>query len=277
LEFARSRLPADWEIFAPARAVLNLAEISGIDAAVRAARPDAIINAAGYTAVDKAESETELAFVLNRDAPAALALAAARLGAQLIHISTDYVFAGDKPAPYAESDPRQPINAYGRSKAAGEIAVLDACERAAVVRTSWLFSAHRVNFLKTMLKLGESRGEVAFVSDQLGRPTPAADLARACVALTERLLAADRVAQGVFHFAGAGDATWADFAETIFAEAATRGRNPVRVRRILTAEYPLPAARPANSRLDTAKIEALGIAPADWREGVRAAVAELLR
>jgi dTDP-4-dehydrorhamnose reductase len=256
--------------------MLDLSEPAAVAAAIDAAKPDAIINASAYTAVDKAEAEPELAFALNRDAPAAMAQAAARLGAPLIHVSTDYVFSGDKPTPYVEDDPRQPANVYGRSKAEGEVAVLDVWDRTAVVRTSWVFSAHRANFLKTMLRLGETRDDVGVVSDQYGRPTHAGDLARGCIALAERLLDGDAGAAGVFHFAGKGDATWADFADVIFTEAQSYGRGRVRMRRILTAEYPTPAARPANSRLDTAKIEALGIVPADWRDGVRESVRELL-
>lgn len=275
-EVSRAKLPQGWEIVSAGRDALDLERPESVAGVIEALRPDAIINGAAYTAVDKAETETALAFVINRDAPAAMAQTAARLGAPFIHVSTDYVFAGDKPLPYVEDDPRKPINAYGRTKAEGEIAVLDAWNRAAIVRTSWLFSTHRANFLKTMLKLGETRDDVGVVSDQQGRPTHAADLAGACLALTERLLQGDGAAAGVFHFAGKGDATWADFAEAIFADAQNYGRDRVRVRRILTAEYPTPAARPANSRLDTSKIEALGIAPADWRDGVRESVRDLL-
>ncbi|MFN3465486.1 MAG: dTDP-4-dehydrorhamnose reductase [Terricaulis sp.] len=276
IEVSRTQVPAGWEVVPLGRDSLNLEQTESIAAAIEALKPAAIINAAAYTAVDKAETETALALALNRDAPAAMARAAARVSTPLVHVSTDYVFGGDKPSPYVEDDPRNPINFYGRSKADGEIAVLESWERAAVVRTSWVFSAHRANFLKTMLRLGETRDEVDVVSDQLGRPTHAGDLARACVRLVERLLNADAAAAGVFHFAGTGDATWADFAEAIFAEAQSYGRGRVRVRRILTAEYPTPAARPANSRLNTSKIEALDIAPAAWRDGVRASVRELL-
>ncbi|MEZ5960369.1 MAG: dTDP-4-dehydrorhamnose reductase [Hyphomonadaceae bacterium] len=276
IEVSRAQLPPGWEIAQLNRDAIDLEDTESISATIEALNPDAIVNAAAYTAVDKAETEIDLALALNRDAPAAMARTAARLGAPLIHISTDYVFAGDKPAPYVESDPRNPVNAYGRSKAEGEIAVLDLWDRAAIVRTSWVFSAHRANFLKTMLRLGETRGDIGVVCDQLGRPTHAGDLARGCLALAVRLLDGDAAAAGVFHFAGAGESTWADFADAIFTEAQSYGRAPVHVRRILTADYPTPAARPANSRLDTTKIEALGIAPESWRDGVRAAVRELL-
>lgn len=276
IEVSRTHVPSGWEIIPLGRDALDLERAESIAAAVEALKPAAIINAAAYTAVDRAETETALALALNRDAPAVMARAAARVSAPLVHISTDYVFRGDKPSPYVEEDPRNPINFYGRSKADGEIAVLESWERAAIVRTSWVFSAHRANFLKTMLRLGETRDDVGVVSDQLGRPTHAGDLARACVELTNRLLDGDSAAAGVFHFAGKGDATWADFADAIFTDAQSFGRGRVRVRRILTAEYPTPAARPANSRLDTAKIEALGITPAEWRDGVRASVRDLL-
>ncbi len=277
LALQRAALQAGWELQPLTRADVDLADAGAIEAAIEARKPQAIINAAAYTAVDTAESEPKLAFALNRDAPAAMARGATALGAPLVHVSTDYVFRGDKPAPYTESDPRDPISVYGRSKAEGETAVFDAYARAAIVRTSWVFSPDRANFLKTMLRLGETRDEVSIVSDQIGRPTPADDLARACIIMTETLIAGDQRAQGIFHFAGAGEVSWADFAEAIFAEAALRGRKPVRVRRILTADYPTPARRPANSRLDTSKIEALGITPAPWRDGVRAYLDMLLR
>lgn len=277
IEVLRAQLPRGWTLHAIGRDALDLSQSAAIAAAIEVAKPDAIINAAAYTSVDKAETEAALAFALNRDAPQTMAQTAARLDAPLIHVSTDYVFSGDKQAPYVETDPRNPTNTYGRSKAEGEVAVLEAAaSKVAIVRTSWVFSAHRSNFLKTMLRLGETRADVGVVSDQYGRPTHAGDLARACLALSERLLDGDEAAAGVFHFAGKGDATWADLAEAIFSAAQLYGRERMRVRRILTADYPTPAARPMNSRLDTSKIEALGIAPAQWRDGVSDSVRELL-
>ncbi|MBX3428466.1 MAG: dTDP-4-dehydrorhamnose reductase [Hyphomonadaceae bacterium] len=275
LALRRAKLPAGWTLKALSRADLDLSDTPAIEAAIAAFKPDSIINAAAYTAVDKAESEPKLAFALNRDAPAAMARAA--LGAPLIHISTDYVFRGDKRTPYLETDRRDPINTYGRSKAEGEIAVLEAHARATIVRTSWIFSADRANFLKTMLRLAETRDEVAVVSDQRGRPTAAHDLARACIALVEQHLAGDSHTAGLFHFAGAGETSWAEFAEAIFAEAASRGRRPVHVRRVTTGDFPTPAKRPVNSSLDTTKIEALGIAPAPWRDGAIMCLDALLR
>jgi dTDP-4-dehydrorhamnose reductase len=292
LELQRARIPADWTLICPTRDQLDLTDTRGVAPAVAALAPDAIINAAAYTGVDKAESEPDAAFALNRDGPAALARAtgapaprrhapvlagaAPVLQLPLVHVSTDYVFSGDKPTPYVETDAMAPTSVYGRSKAEGEALVLAAHPHAAIVRSSWVYSPHRANFVKTMLRLGETRDEVSVVADQIGRPTAAADLATACIAITQRLLAGDAVAQGVFHYAGAGDTSWAEFAEAIFAEAALRGRVPVRVKRITTAEFPTPARRPANSRLDTSKIERLGITPRPWREALRLCLDELL-
>lgn len=276
-ELLRARVPSDWRIECPGLDALDLTKIGAIQGAIADLRPDAIINAAAYTAVDKAETEQDLAFALNRDGPAALATAARTMGAPLVHVSTDYVFGGDKSAPYVETDPKAPLGIYGRTKAEGEDAVLAAHVKTAILRTSWVFSAHGANFVKTMLRLGETREEVGVVSDQHGRPTAAADLAAACLAMTEKLLSGDASAQGIFHFANAGDASWADFAEAIFAGAAERGRAPVRVKPITTADYPTPAQRPANSHLNTAKIEALGLTPRPWRTALNECLDELLR
>jgi dTDP-4-dehydrorhamnose reductase len=277
IELTRAALPAGLRLSAPARAMLDLTNASAVGALVAAQRPDIIINASGYTAVDKAESEPDLAFALNRDGPGALAGAAAAVDAALVHVSTDYVFAGDGDRAYIETDPKAPLGVYGRSKAEGEDAVLAAGGRAAILRTSWVFSAHRANFVKTMLRLGETRDEIGVVADQHGRPTSARDLAQACLALAQRLHEHDARAEGVFHFANTDDTSWADFAETILAGAAQRGRKSVRVNRISTEDYPTPARRPANSRLDTNKISALlGAAPRPWRTALDECLDELL-
>lgn len=277
IELTRAALPSGWSLSAPARETLDLTNASAVASLVAAKRPNIIINASAYTAVDNAESEPDLAFALNRDGPGALANAAAAVDAALVHVSTDYVFAGDGDRAYVETDPKAPLGVYGRSKAEGEDAVLAAGARAAIVRTSWVFSAHRANFVKTMLRLGETRDEVGVVSDQHGRPTSARDLATACIALAQHLHNNDARAEGVFHFANTGDTSWADFAEAIFAGAAQRGRKPVRVKRIGTADYPTPARRPANSRLDTNKISALlGAPPRAWRTALDECLDELL-
>jgi dTDP-4-dehydrorhamnose reductase len=278
LELQRARMPAGWSLVCATRPEIDLAQPSDVRRTVEDLLPHVIINAAAYTAVDRAESEPELAFAVNRDGAGEIAKAAAALGAPLVHISTDYVFAGDKREPYVETDSKTPLSVYGRSKAEGEDAVLAAHNRAAIVRTSWLYSPHRANFVNTMLKLTETNDEVRVVADQIGRPTAAADLAAVCVELAAKLLNKDTDAAGMLHYCGAGDATWADFAESIFAEAQEYGGRRVRVHRISTAEYPTPAQRPANSRLDTTRIQSRhGLLPRPWREALRGCIAELSR
>ena len=238
---------------------------------IRRINPTAVINAAAYTAVDKAEEEEALAQVINADAPSQMAQACAELAIPFVHISTDYVFEGGGTAPWTPKDAVSPQNAYGRTKLAGEQAVIAAGGTAAVLRTSWVFSAHGANFLKTMLRLSETRDALTIVADQIGGPTPASDIAKACLRIANVL---DRTpeAKGVYHFSGTPDASWADFARHIFDIA---GRNTV-VTDIPTADYPTPASRPLNSRLDcseTARV--FGVKRPDWREAVKQIVAEL--
>lgn len=269
--------PAKVRLQAVGRDQFDLSDLAAIPGALQAVRPDAVINAAAYTAVDKAESEPEAAMALNRDGPASLARACAEADIPLVHISTDYVFDGAKPGPYVETDAKAPINAYGRSKSEGEDRILDSGARAAVIRTAWVYSSHGANFLRTMLRLAETHDEVGVVADQLGRPTWARDLAEASLTVALRALDRDPAAQGVFHYAGAGDASWADFAEAIFANARRRGARSAIVKRITTADFPTPAKRPANSRLDTTRIhQTLGIVPRDWREACTLCLDELL-
>lgn len=265
-----------WIWLTPRRDQIDLADLASLEAKLAVAAPDAIVNAAAYTAVDKAEDEVERATILNTEAPALLARIAAARRIPLVHISTDYVFDGSKPSSYVEDDPVAPLGVYGKSKAQGERAVLATGANAAVLRTSWVFSAHGANFVKTMLRLGGERDVVRVVRDQYGRPTPARDLAHASVQMLQRLLKGDEAARGVFHFSGHGRTTWAEFAHTIFEEAAKRGRAAVRVEPITTDEYPTRARRPANSVLDTSKIEALGITPRPWIDGLRDCLDELL-
>ena len=239
------------------------------DLLIGEARPAAVINAAAYTAVDKAESEPEAAFHLNRDIPGALARACAARDIPLVHFSTDYVFDGEKPEPYLEDDPIAPRSVYGLSKAEGEAAVLAAGGRSAVLRTSWVYSAFGANFVKTMLRLAETRDELGVVGDQLGRPTWARDCALGALTAVRSLLDGSPEAPTVFHLSGAGDATWADFAEATFEQSAARGGRRPSVRRIATADYPTAARRPANSRLDSGRIEhRLGVQARPWREGL---------
>lgn len=276
-ELRRAAVPGGWTMLFADRDELDLTDPSAAARALAAIAPDAVINAAAYTAVDKAEAEPKLAFAVNCTGAAAVAGQAAALGAPFLQLSTDYVFAGDKPEPYVETDAKAPLGAYARSKAAGEDAVLVAHPAATIVRTSWLFSPFGANFVKTMLRLGDSRDEIGVVADQFGRPTAADDLAQACVAIIERRLAGDGAAAGIFHYAGAGNTAWADFAEAIFNEATRHGRRPVHINRIATADYPTAARRPANSRLDTGKIESvLGIRPRPWRQSLGRCLDELL-
>ncbi len=253
---------------------LDLAAGADPGALIAAERPAAVINAAAYTAVDKAESDADAAFRLNRDAPAAMARACARLDIPFVHFSTDYVFDGLKAEPYLETDATGPTGVYGRSKLEGEQAVMAAGGRAAILRTAWVFSAFGANFVKTMLRLAGGREEIGVVADQLGRPTWARDAAAGALRAAEVLL--DGGEGGLFHLSGADDATWADFAEGIFAESGRRGGPQARVRRITTADYPTPARRPANSRLDCGRIEAaMGLKMRPWREALGGCFEEL--
>jgi dTDP-4-dehydrorhamnose reductase len=271
--------PQGVEIVAIGRPELDLADPARVGPALAAMEGDLIVNAAAYTAVDRAESEEPLAMRVNGEGAGAAALAAAKRDLPFVQLSTDYVFDGALDRPYREEDPVAPTSAYGRSKLAGERAVLSACPRATILRTSWVYSPFGANFVKTMLRLGEARDEVGVVADQRGAPTAALDIADAVIAVARRLVEAPRDLEttGVFHMSGAGEATWADFAEEIFAEAARRGRSPVAVRRIATSDYPTPARRPANSRLSNAKLARIfGAKLPDWRASTRSCVARLL-
>lgn len=234
-------------------------------------RPTAVINAAAWTAVDRAEEEEAAARVINADAPAAMARAAAALDVPFVQISTDYVFDGSGSDPRGTDAPTAPANAYGRTKLAGEEAVRAAGGPHAILRTSWVFSAHGANFLKTMLRLSETRDALSVVDDQIGGPTPAGDIAAACLNIADHLRDTPALS-GTYHFSGAPDASWKDFAQAIFAAA---GRT-VTVTGIATADYPTPARRPLNSRMDcTATHTAFGIARPDWRAALPLILTEL--
>ncbi|MES2491744.1 MAG: dTDP-4-dehydrorhamnose reductase [Pseudomonadota bacterium] len=261
-------LDAGHDVTAVGRPELDLGAATGALAlrALGAVQPDVIVSAAAYTAVDKAESEPELAHAVNAAGAGSVAAAAAALGVPLIHLSTDYVFDGDKPAPYAENDQTGPRGAYGASKLAGEVAVLAAQPDVAILRTAWVYSPFGANFVKTMLRLAETRDELGVVADQRGNPTSALDIADAVLAIAANLIASrDPALRGVFHMAGTGDTDWAGFAQAIFAASAERGGPCARVRPITTAEYPTPAHRPANSRLDCSKLgRAHGVRMPQW-------------
>lgn len=240
-----------------------------VDAA-EALDADAVINAAAYTAVDKAESEPDLANVVNGTSVGALATVCAARQVPLVHISTDYVFPGDGDAPWKPEDPTGPLGVYGASKLAGEDAIRTAGGRHAILRTSWVFSAHGNNFVKTMLRLGAERDMLTVVADQIGGPTPAAYIADACVTVAGAL--ADGQEGGTYHFSGAPDVSWADFAREIFAQAGI----DCTVADIPTSDYPTPARRPLNSRMDCSSLQAdFGIARPDWQNGLVEVLREL--
>lgn len=259
------------DVVALGRDVVDLSNPSACAAAINAHRPLAVINAAAYTAVDRAEEEEKLATVINGDAPVAMAQACAVLNIPLVHISTDYVFAGTGTRAWAPDDKTALQNAYGRSKLAGERGIRAAGCTHAILRTSWVFSAYGSNFVKTMLRLSESRGELSVVDDQIGGPTPARAIAAACLSIAQQLCD-DPGKTGTYHFSGAPDVSWCQFAREIFAKA----RRTTRVSPITTRDYPTPAARPLNSRLDCQNTEQVfGIPRPDWRTGLAETVREL--
>ena len=274
----RERAPEGVEVVALGRPELDLADPGSIRDAFDAAVADVVVNAAAFTAVDKAEAEEELATRINGDGAGRVADAARGLGAPIIQLSTDYVFDGALGRPYREEDPVGPIGAYGRSKLVGEEAVGDANPRSAILRTAWVYSPFGANFVKTMLRLGETRREVRVVADQIGSPTSALDIADAIFEIARQLLEAPAAEKyGVFHMTGAGEASWAEFAQAIFTQAHTLGRPAVQVIPIPAAEYPTPARRPANSRLDGARLERdYGIVLPHWRDSLKPVVARLL-
>ena len=260
------------------RPELDVEDARSIEHAARAVEPSAIVNAAAYTAVDRAESEPGRAFAVNRDGAERLAVEAQRLGVPLIQISTDYVFDGRKSSPYTEEDAALPLGVYGRSKLEGEEAVRNACPAALVLRTSWIYSPYGHNFVKTMLRLAETRDHVRVVDDQWGSPTSANDLANAILDILGQL-GRDGFSSraGVYHLTAQGETTWHGFASAIFAGWAERGRPVPRLVPIRSAEYPAAARRPANSRLDCGKIERqFGIRLPPWQRSLDACLDRLL-
>lgn len=270
-ETVRCARPAGADAVAVDRRTCDVAVPGAASAFIRASIPDAVINAAAYTAVDKAETEPDLAEAVNAAAPGEMARACAELGVPFVHLSTDYVFDGAASQPYRETDETGPLGVYGRTKLDGEKAVAAAGGAFAILRLSWVFSAHGANFVKTMLRLSGERDRVRAVADQTGKPTPASAAAAASL-IAARALAADKSLSGVYHFAGDKQIVWADFARTIFDMA---GRDVI-VEPITTAEYPTPAKRPRYSVLDTRKFEeTFGLAAPSWRDGLGAVLVDL--
>lgn len=238
---------------------------------IRICAPSAVINAAAYTAVDLAEEQEDMATIINGDAPTAMAQTCFELDIPLVHISTDYVFDGIGDMPRDPNDPTFPQNAYGRSKLAGEIGIRNSGAVHAILRTSWVVSAHGANFVKTMLRLSETRDALSVVADQIGGPTPAHDIAQACLQMTEQLIQ-NPSKSGTYHYSGAPDVSWADFAIAIFDQVG----KTVDINSILTADYPTPAKRPLNSRMHCSATEhVFGIARPKWRDNLQKILREL--
>ncbi|WP_261113818.1 dTDP-4-dehydrorhamnose reductase, partial [Serratia entomophila] len=255
-----------WDVLATDSDSLDITDLARVKQVVADYRPDAIVNAAAYTAVDKAETESELAARINEQGPKNLAQAAAEAGCRLIHVSTDYVFDGQAKAPYREADVTNPLGVYGKTKLDGEIAVAGAHPEAIIIRTAWVFSEYGNNFVKTMLRLAKDRDVLGIVADQRGCPTYAGDIAQAIIDLLQR-----RAEGGVYHFCGDKEVSWSEFAEAIFAAAMAQGlleKSP-QVNGITTEQYPTPAKRPAYSSLDCEKIKTCRIAPSDWQQALK--------
>ena len=273
-------------VIAPERNELDLREPEKIRQVMRSTKPQLVVNAAAYTAVDAAETDEANAFAVNAEAPRLLAVEAKKIGAMLLHFSTDYVFDGSKKTPYVETDPPNPLNAYGRTKLAGEEAIRNSGVAHLIFRTSWVYATHGRNFLLTILRLATEREELRVVADQVGAPTCALDLAEAATRIVADMIAGDKrpfafaEATGTYHMTAAGQTTWSEFANAILEEArrtpqdltwlasATKGR-PLIARRVVpisTEEFPLPARRPANSVLSNARLkQAFGVELPDWR------------
>jgi dTDP-4-dehydrorhamnose reductase len=274
-ELCRAAWPEGTRLACLDYAELDITSRVAVAATVAREKPDLLVNAAAYTAVDRAESDGEAAFAVNRDGPAALAASCRKASIPLIHISTDYVFDGAKTTPYTEDDPVNPLGIYGQSKDAGDRAVREALCEHVILRTAWVYGVHGHNFAKTMLRLAGDHPRLRVVADQVGSPTAAADIAAAIVAVATQI-AAGGGRWGTFHFVNAGAVSWHGFAEAIFALAAPwRGPAP-EVAAIATADYPTPAERPANSVLDCGKIAAAyRIVPRPWREALADVIGEL--
>ncbi len=256
----------------------DLADIASLRSVIDRAAPDAVINAGAYTSVDGAESDSAAAFAINRDGPAELARLCAARNVAMLHVSTDCVFDGRKTAPYEPHDPPAPLSAYGESKWQGEQAVALQAPRHLIVRVSWLFSEHAGNFVRAMLKLASSRKEVSVVSDQFGFPTYCPDLARGLLAMTDAACSPGFDAFGTYHLAGSEAIDRASMARLVFEESAAAGGPFARVKPVDTSDYPTPAKRPLNARLDSRKaIHTFGLVQPDWRIGLRASVRAIIR
>ena len=270
----QKRLGAMGELVVPGRDQLDLAQPEQIRQQVRRVRPDLIINAAAYTAVDKAQSEKAAAFAVNAQAPGILAEEAAALGIPLIHYSTDYVFDGRKGAPYTETDATNPLGVYGESKLAGEQAITAVQGKHLILRTSWVYSTHGHNFLLTMQRLLQEKPELRIVADQIGAPTWAGTIANSTLALIERWQAGESGAWGTYHLSAQGETSWFGFAQAIGEALREQGKPCAHLLPIPSSDYPTPAARPLNSRLDCSRLlREWGVSQPDWQTALRKCLA----
>jgi dTDP-4-dehydrorhamnose reductase len=270
----QKRLKVLGELVVPGRDQLDLAQPEQIRRQVRHVRPDLIINAAAYTAVDKAESDAAAAFVVNAQAPGILAEEAAALGIPLIQYSTDYVFDGRKGAPYTETDATNPLGVYGQSKLAGEEAITAVQGKHLILRTSWVYSAHGHNFLLTMQRLLQEKPELRIVADQIGAPTWAGTIANSTLALIERWQAGETGAWGTYHLTAQGETSWFGFAQAIGEALREQGKPCANLLPITTSDYPTPATRPLNSRLDCSRLQReWGVSQPDWQTALRECLA----
>ncbi|MCA6925191.1 dTDP-4-dehydrorhamnose reductase [Pectobacterium versatile] len=257
----QDRLPDHWQIYSTDANELDITDLKQVEAAIVRYQPDAIVNAAAYTAVDKAETESVLVEKINVTGPHNLATVAHEKRIRLVHVSTDYVFDGNATTPYVESSPTNPLSVYGKTKLAGELAVIKAAPDSIIVRTAWVFSEYGNNFVKTMLRLAKERDELSIVADQKGCPTYAGDLAQAIISLLEK-----NAESGIYHYCGDKEVNWYEFAKTIFEMAKQQSvidKQP-QLTAITTEQYPTPAYRPQYSSLSCEKIARLAIEPSDW-------------
>ncbi len=275
-ELRRAAWPSGFAVKCLGREEVDITRTDDVRRAVVGSGAAVVVNAAAYNAVDKAESEREAAFAVNRDGPAHVAQACASADVPLIHISTDYVFDGEKDGAYVEDDPVNPVSVYGASKEAGERAVRERRPAHVILRTAWVYGAHGHNFVKTMLRLGRERDELTVVADQWGCPTAAGDIAAAIVEIARQVLDRRFNAWGTYHYCGTGVTSWHGFAEAIFDLALHyTGRRP-RIKAVTTAEYSMPAWRPANSVLDCSRLtRTFGITPKPWRDSLASVIREL--
>ena len=277
-ELSAIALEKGFNVIAASRAELDISQTQNVEQYMSQCQPDIVINAAAHTAVDKAEDELDLAFAINRDGAANLAIACSKLNIPLLHISTDYVFDGTNTASYNENDAVAPLGVYGESKWQGEEAIRQNLNHFIILRVAWVFGAQGNNFVKTMLRLGESRDELNVVADQFGGPSPAKDIAQTLITLVEKFQQNKTLAWGTYHYCGKEKTTWYDFASEIFKQAFELGilNKQIKVNPITTAEYPTAAKRPENSMLDCSKLAStFGIEMPLWKDGLKQVLTEL--